>query len=162
MRKLAIYGWALDKHRAPKNLLETFTREREGVDVVEQWQLKRDLFLEMKDLALKQKELVSEERMDLFSKLSGRRQGIQRKISSMKINGPATGNAKESRIRTLKAECARIIESIQEIDGEIERLLSEKRDALMEEIKAVRRGRRALKGYGGKRKKVPRFIDTRG
>jgi len=107
--------------------------------VIEQWQLKRDLFLEMKDLALKQKELASEERMDLFTKLSGRRQGIQRKISSMKINGPATGNAKESRIRTLKAECARIIESIQEIDGEIERLLSEKRDALMEEIKAVRR-----------------------
>lgn len=133
----------------------------------EPWHLKRDLFLEMKDLALKQQEVLREDRMDLFFGLSAQRNGLQRKITANEgrlkkhRTGPPAAS-KDPRIPPIAGEVTRIIESIQDIDQQIESFVREKRDALAGEIKGLRDGKKALKGYGGKAIRNPRFIDTKG
>jgi len=59
-----------------------------------------------------------------------------------------------------------VIQSIQEIDREIEEIILKKRTDLILEIKNLRQGQKALRGYGGgyggKSAGNPKFIDRRG
>jgi hypothetical protein len=126
-----------------------------------------DLFLEMKDLAQRQREILSEDRMDLFLDLSAKRDRVQQKISagqrrykeSFNQHAPPPGANKN---RALSEEISRIIKSIQDIDREIETLIYEKRDGLLSDMRGLRHGQKALKGYGGKPLRPPRFIDRKG
>lgn len=138
-----------------------------AVESMEYWYGKRDLFLEMRDLALKEQESVIEDRMDNFRDLAVKRDGLQREITArekrMKTLPKAPLNPlKGPRVHDLAEEISRIIASIQDIDRQIEDFIAGKKEALLMEIKSLRGGKRALKGYGGKGKRDPRFIDTQG
>lgn len=127
----------------------------------------RDLFLEMKDIARRQKDMVTEDRMDRFLELSKQREELQRKISAgspraeryVDTTRRAPGNG---RVRSIEDDVIHIIRSIQDIDRQIETFVTEKRDRLLNDINGLRKGRKALKGYGGRTKRNPRFIDTQG
>lgn len=128
---------------------------------------KRDLFLEMKDIALRQKDMVTEERIDRFLELSRQREGLQRKISAGETRAKGLIHRSpdapgDGRARSIADDVTRIIQSIQDIDRQIESFVSENRDRLLNEIRGLRKGQKALKGYGGRTKKNPRFIDTKG
>ena len=128
---------------------------------------KRDLFLEMKDIAQRQKDMVTEDRMDRFLELSRQREGVQRKISSgaTRAKGPIDRSPEapgDDRTRSIANDVTRIIQSIQDIDRQIEAFVSENRDRLLVDIGGLRKGRKALKGYGGRTIRNPRFIDTKG
>ncbi len=129
---------------------------------------KRDMFLEMEAIARRQKDMVTEDRMDRFLELSRQREELQQRISSFRpraerfIGGlhDASGNG---RVRALKEDVTRVIQSIQDIDRQIEAFVSEKRDGLLHDIRGLRKGRKAVKGYGGRAApRPPRFIDTKG
>ena len=127
----------------------------------------RELFKEMKELAVKQEKLISEDQIGKFLTLSNRREGLKREISRnsnryarLGKNGTDKGIKKEK--DALSREIADVIGSIQEVDRRIEKFILEKRDGLMEEVKKMRKGRKALKSYGGKPKTTPRFITRKG
>jgi len=128
---------------------------------------KRDLFLEMKDIAQRQMDMATEDRMDRFLELSKQREGLQHKISTgatlakgrIDRSPDAPGNG---RARSIADDVTRIIQSIQDIDRQIETFVSENRDRLLNDIRGLRKGQKALKGYGGRTKRNPRFIDTEG
>lgn len=127
----------------------------------------RDLFLEMKELALRQREVVTADRIDLFRDLAARRERIRQKISlndnrRRRGAGPSPDPAAREKIRSLSEEISGIIKSIQDIDRDIETSLSRGRTELLREISDLRQGRKALKGYGMKAARVPRFIDKQG
>lgn len=137
------------------------------MESLDYWYGKRDLFLAMKDLALKQKESVMEGHMDLFKKRTAKRDGLQREMASKEKTMKAMSKAPaspptEPKTRELAEEISGIIASIQDIDRQIETFISGKQEDLLMEMKALRGGKKALKGYGGKNKRVPRFIDTQG
>ena len=125
------------------------------------------LFIKMRELALKQRELVLDNRMDAFLDLTSRRERLQNEISAnrekykrcMRNNGHRLSDRKTGAIFM---EIANVIRSIQDTDIKIEECITEKRKELLSEIKGLRKGRKALKGYGGKSGKRPRFIDQRG
>ena len=128
---------------------------------------KRDLFLEMKEIARRQKDMATEDRMDRFLELSKQREGIQRKISAVatRAKGPIDRSPDapgDGRARSIADDVTRIIQSIQDIDRQIETFVSENRDRLLNDIRGLRKGQKAMKGYGGRTIRNPRFIDTEG
>ncbi len=128
---------------------------------------KRDFFLEMKNLAQKQKDLVMENEMDLFFELSRKREDLQRTISAHNTRAGKHANGspdapRAGKVRSLVDDVARIIKSIQDIDRQIETFIQNNRDRLLNDIRGLRKGQKALKGYGARTIKNPRFIDTEG
>jgi len=121
------------------------------------------LFAKMKELATRQRELLSNDQVEAFLRLITEREKLQYEISS---------NEKRYRQRARVGPTAKThavardimdwIHSIQETDREIEELLAEKKDQILMDAKALRRGQHALRGYGGKAPKAPRFIDKEG
>ena len=124
-----------------------------------------DLFLEMKELAKKQKALILDDQSEAFLELSLQRDRLQREISDYEgkyrtIMKDRPANRMEKRESTISREIMDAIKSIQEIDRKIEELVLEKRNGLFSDIKNIRHGQKALKGYGGKSSEGgPRFID---
>ena len=55
-----------------------------------------------------------------------------------------------------------MIRSIQETDKNIEETLTQKKDLFSSEIKQIRKGQRAIRGYGGNLAPSPRFISRQG
>ncbi len=114
------------------------------------------LFGKMKELALKQHSSLQEERMDLFSQLSRERERLRSKIF---VNETETGPRKEMKgnlepnLRKKAMEMVELIRVIQEIDNRTKEMLIRKKDVLVSEIREIRRGKRAVKGYGS-----PRFV----
>ena len=128
---------------------------------------KRNLFLEMKGLAERQREAVVEERMNLYFDLTAHRKALQQKISAHEppAGTPAHGSPVDpgdGRPHSLANEVAQIIQSIQEIDRQIGAFVTEKKAALLQEIRGMRKGQQALRGYGGMSTRNPRFIDKKG
>lgn len=126
-----------------------------------------DQFNEMKALADKQKALLSEDRIDLFLRVGAEREKLRQKISTLerrykRSSGEYPPLPFEGKNRSRAEEMARTIRSIQDIDREIVALLHEKRGRLLTEIRGLRHGQKALKGYGGKSPLQARFIDKQG
>ena len=114
------------------------------------------LFSKMKELALKQHSSLKEERMDLFSQLSRERERLRSKIFVNETEpGPRKGlkGNLEPNLRKKAMEMVELIRVIQEIDNRTKEMLIRKKDALVTEIREIRRGKRAVKGYG-----LPRFV----
>lgn len=125
------------------------------------------LFRRMKDLAARQNALLSEDNMDMFLNLANERAGIQREIAAnqKRQNAPYDTSLKEAageKTNTLRAKMAEEIQSIEKLDGKAQEVLQQKRDALLSEIKNLRKGQRAMKGYGAKSARDPKFIDSQG
>ena len=125
------------------------------------------LFRRMKDLAARQNALLSEDNMDMFLNLANERAGIQREIAAnqKRQNAPYDTSLKEAageNTNALRAKMAEEIQSIEKLDGKAQEVLQQKRDALLSEIKNLRKGQRAMKGYGAKSARDPKFIDSQG
>jgi len=129
-----------------------------------------ELFRKMRRLAERQKGLVANEedfKLTRFLDLTAQREHLQAEISAatpqpMTPEGFAEGSPPKRPSAPLAPEIAEVIHSIKEVDREIEELLSERREALYLEIKNIRQGRNAMRGYRGKTSKRPRFIDKEG
>jgi len=127
----------------------------------------RELFKEMKELAVKQEKLISEDQIGNFLSLSNRREGLRHEISRnnnryARLGKKVTGKGGKKEKDALSRDIADVIRSIQEVDQRIEKFILEKREDLLNEVKKMRKGRKALKSYGRKSKTSPRFITRKG
>lgn len=124
----------------------------------------RDLYIIMKELAIEQERLITEDQIDDFLAISLRRERLQREISHN--DKKHKKNNMENKVRdgmdSLSLEIADIIKSIQEVDQKIEKLLFEKKEDLLIDIKNYRKGKKALRGYSAKQSVDPRFINQQG
>jgi hypothetical protein len=122
------------------------------------------LYKRMKDLALRQELTLSRDRMDLFFQLANQREQIRQRIvdNEKRLGSPGErprGGVLNGRTRSLAAEIVEVIRSIQEIDRKTEEFFFGQRDSLLAEIRDLRAGQKALKGYGGRSPRGARFID---
>jgi hypothetical protein len=132
----------------------------------ERLRLDLDLFGQLKDLAEKQRDALTADRLDEFMLHSSRRQSIQNAISANRKRQQTTvipGGKRGGEPRDEIARVIQIIETIREMDKEIERLICLKRESLMSQMKEIRHGQKALRGYG-KPNRDPggRFFESRG
>jgi hypothetical protein len=129
-----------------------------------QWDL--DLYDQMKKLAEKQRDALMADRLDEFMLHCSRRRSIQNAISANRKAKQTTvipGGIKGGKSRNEMTRVVQIIEAIQEMDKEIEGLISLKREALMSQMKEIRHGQKALRGYGKPNRDVGgRFFESRG
>jgi lipopolysaccharide biosynthesis regulator YciM len=132
----------------------------------ERLRLDLDLFGQMREQAEKQRDALMADRLDEFMLHASLRQSIQKAISASRKGNRATEMSAAKRGTALPGEITQaiqIIEAIQETDKEIEGLIALKREALMSQMKEIRHGRKALRGYG-KPNQDPggRFFESRG
>jgi hypothetical protein len=123
------------------------------------------LFCKMKELALKQQTSLEEDRLDLFSQLSRERERIRSKIT---IHQTATvlskgkkGGQAEADSRKRAMEILEVIQVIQDIDTRIRETLLRKKDALVTEIREIRKGKKAVRGYGKRFMRPAKFVDQK-
>jgi hypothetical protein len=124
----------------------------------------------MKQLAEQQRGLVvNQEDFEVarFLDLAAKREHLQTEISAvteqpMTTKGYGDGSSSKTKSTPLPPELDEVISAIRAVDREIEEFLSERREALYLEIKSIRRGRNAMRGYRGKTQERPRFIDKEG
>ena len=125
-----------------------------------------DLFKKMKTLALDQEQCVMDDRLDDFMSHAEKRNGIMDEISIIyqKYREIPNKNRKKGAKtfeNSLSLEISEMIQSIQDTDKRIEELLKRNKNGLFDEIRSFKKGKNAIKGYGEKGKKIPRFIDRR-
>lgn len=125
-----------------------------------------DLYHQLKNLAEKQRNALTADRLDEFILHSSRRQSIQNALSANRKAQPTKvppGTKTGGKSRNEINRGIRMIEAIQEIDTEIERLISLKREILISRMKDLRRRQKALRGYGKpNRDPAGRFFEFRG
>jgi len=68
----------------------------------------------------------------------------------------------EQKLAGIIEEIRGITKEIMDMDGIIEEKLKSKKDQIHDQLKKVRQGRKALKGYAPKRRHIPRYIDRKG
>ncbi len=132
----------------------------------EKLRLDLDLFGQMREQAKKQRNALMADRLDEFMLHTSLRQSIQKAISANRKGDRVARMSAAKRGAALPGEVTQaiqIIEAIQETDKEIEGLIALKREALMSQMKEIRLGRKALRGYG-KPNQDPagRFFESRG
>ena len=127
----------------------------------------RNIFKKMKEIALKQEEHISGDEIEKFIDLSRKRERLQREITASnrrsgiftKKDGDGLNRDKND---SLSMEIVDVIRSIQETDQRIEKLIIDKKEDTLLYINKIRKGRRAIKGYGEKRLSSPKYIKKRG
>jgi len=101
----------------------------------------------------------------LFSK----REKILAKISahaeergtlSEKVNKPNANE--EEKLAGIIEEIREMTKEVMDMDGKIEEKLKVEKDQIHDQLKKVRQGRKALKGYAPKRRHIPRYISKKG
>ena len=122
------------------------------------------LFKKIKELADRQKDLLLKDRLDSFLSLLTQRNQIQRKID--KENRLMEKESKHSNSEPLRdnggsvaLQITDIISSIQETDKKIEEMILERKSGLISEIRALRHGKKVVRGYGAKTGYAPKYID---
>ena len=78
---------------------------------------------------------------------------------SEKVNKPNVNE--EQRLAGIIKEIREITKEIVDMDGEIEENLKAKKDRIHDQLKKVRQGRKALKGYAPERRRIPRYISKK-
>ena len=137
------------------------------LNTIELLEIKKNNFKKIKSLANQQEELVLSDRMQEYLYLSAKRDRIKNEIESDHKKYSSVfekADRKERKMAmTINKEISEVIESIMDIDKRIEKLISEKRTEVLDEIKGLKKGRTAVKGYGSKKAQPqPRFIKTVG
>jgi hypothetical protein len=125
------------------------------------------LFKKMKDLAARQNALLSEEHMDMFFNLASQREHIRHEIGANEEKyGALCAKSHDEdmgeQTRSLRTQIADVLQSIKELDRKTEEFFLQKREALFSEIRDLRKGQRAMKGYGAKSPRGSRFVDRQG
>ena len=109
------------------------------------------LFIKMRELAMKQRELVLDKQIDAFLDLSSQRERLQNEISANREKykgcmGNNSNRLSDQKAGAISKEIADVIQSIQDTDIKIEKFITEIRKELLSEIKGLRQGRKAIKG----------------
>ncbi|MEW6667026.1 MAG: flagellar export chaperone FlgN [Thermodesulfobacteriota bacterium] len=126
------------------------------------------LYRRMKDLAAQQETCLSEDRLDLFLQLANQREQLRLQIAANEkkrrsILKDSSERKQGAPAPYLVADIADVIRSIQEIDRKTEEFVFLRREALLSEMGSLRKGRKAVRGYGGRTGTgPPRFIDRKG
>jgi hypothetical protein len=125
------------------------------------------LFKKMNDLAARQNALLSEGHMGMFFNLANQREQIQHEIGANEkrdrgLSPRPLDEAMREKTHALSREIADVIRSIQDVDEKTEEFFLRERDALFSEIRDLRKGQRAMRGYGGKSPRGAKFIDWHG
>jgi hypothetical protein len=132
----------------------------------ERLRLDLDLFGQMRKLAEKQRDALMADRLDEFMLHSSRRQSLQNAISANRKRQRTTvipGGKRDGKSPDEISRVIQTIEAIREMDKEIEGLISLKREALMSQMKELRHGQKALRGYGKPNRDLGgRFFESRG
>lgn len=138
----------------------------EATDILE---IKKDNFKKMKRLAEEQEKIAlsHDSRMKEFLILSDKRERLRNEIDSdnKKYDALSLGNSRKEdreKTRSINMEIYEIIESIQELDERIERLVTEKKNNILKDISRLRKGQNAVRSYGQRAKNQPRFLERRG
>jgi hypothetical protein len=121
----------------------------------------------MKKVAEEQSSLIYADDEDAFLKTSALRNKLQQRITAnvklydTLVRESSPGHI-DSQYEALKRKTIALIREIEEIDCDMERLIHKRREGLMMELKKARNNQRALRGYGGRKKKAARFIQRKG
>ena len=130
----------------------------------------RAIFKEIKRLAIKQEEILLDQEdgqiFDFLSLATKREHLLHEIFANEKKYNRLTGGRPDKimagKIHNLSQQISMIIESIQKTDNNLEKILVREKNSLMVDIKNVKMGRKALKGYGRYAPKRSRFMDKQG
>jgi len=112
---------------------------------------------------------VEQGKIEDLEPLFSKRKKILAKISvheegagalSEKVNKPNADE--EEKLAGIIEEIREITKKVMDMDGKIEEKLKSKKDRIHDQLKKVRQGRKALKGYAPKRRHIPRYISKKG
>jgi hypothetical protein len=126
----------------------------------------RTYFQNMKALAENEKEALRGGDMDGLLRIVKEREQLQVQIDTLEQHGREEtgpgwwkGAGSGENPDAVVSEISVIISQIQDMDRETEAFLKSRRNQITEEIHKMRKGRKALKGYGGRRTGVSRFVE---
>jgi hypothetical protein len=122
------------------------------------------LYKRMKELAAQQETCLLEDRLDLFLQLADQREQLRLKITANEkkqesLLRESFAGKRETPVPLPAADIADVIRSIQETDRKTEELMLMRKEAFVSELKGIRNGRKAVRGYGGKSPRCARFVD---
>ena len=137
------------------------------MNIIEILELKKINFEKIKSVADQQEKLVCDGLMQDYLQLSVKRDRIKNEIDSdsKKYRYGFEKAAKKERemAMSINKDISEVIESIMDVDKRIEQLINEKKKDVIDEIKGLKKGRTAVKGYSSKKKHIQaRFIKTVG
>ncbi len=137
------------------------------MDIIELLEIKKSNFEKIKSLADQQEKLLNDDLMKDYLQLSEKRDRLKNEIDADNkkhryiIKG--AGRKEREVAISMNREISEVIESIMDVDKRIEQLVREKKKDVLDEIKGLKKGRTAVKGYGHKKGQAqPRFIKTVG
>jgi hypothetical protein len=125
-----------------------------------------ELFKSMKAAAEDQKALLMKADVKDFMDLYAHREVLQHRIDLQEkkvevVPAADRDGQRDRKIRSIREEIAEVIRAIRSIDREVETLVRKERKRILDEVKDLRHGQRALKGYGGRTAKPPKFVSTK-
>ena len=114
-------------------------------------EIKKDNLKKIKNLADKQEQLISDDQIEEFLTIFGKRKRIEREIESDQkkyrhLFDQADGKEREV-ASSFNNEISEVIRSIIDVDKKIEQMVAEKKDSILSEIKGLKKGRSAVKEY---------------
>ena len=123
-----------------------------------------ELYSRMKELAVQQRDMLSENQMDRFIQLLARRKRIKQGIMDAERRWNLLSDKKASTSINPQHEMWRtkikaIIAEILHIDRDIRHVLTKERKDILTHINGLRGGQKALQGYGPRTAKYPKFVD---
>ena len=137
------------------------------MNIIELLEIKKNNFKMIQSIAEQQESMVNDDLMQDYLQSMAKRDRLKKEIDAdskkyKNISEQADRREREM-ARSMNREIAEVIESIMDIDKRIEALIKEKKKDVLEEIKGLKKGRTAVKGYGQKKGQAqPRFIKTIG
>ena len=137
------------------------------MNIFELLEKKKNKFEKIKNLADEQERLVCDNLMQDYFHLSGKRDRIKNEIDSdnkkYRYVFERVDRKEREKAISINREISEVVESIMDVDRRIEELVSEKKKDVLDEIKVLKKGRTAVKGYGNKKTHArARFIKTVG
>lgn len=137
------------------------------MNIIELLEIKKNNFEKIKTLADEQKKLICVDLIQDYLHLAVKREHIKNEIDSdnkkYRYVFERADRKEREMAMSINREISEVIESIMDVDKRIEQLVSEKKKDVLDEIKGLRKGRTAVKGYGSKKAHAqPKFIKTVG
>jgi hypothetical protein len=128
---------------------------------------KLDLFRKIKDVATELEKDLSEGKWDAFQDLQRKRDRLQRDVSRKdrdlaRFRRKGMKVSLDQKSRRITGEIIDLIQMIQAIDEKINKQVLKERENIFKEIKNVRQGQKAMRGYGRRAGGDPKFINWRG
>lgn len=122
---------------------------------------------EMKDLVERQISLIRQDRPEMTFALAARSRKLEHQVSENTrrcelLLGDRPVQAKHQRLQALLVETQKAMKVVLGLNREMEALLLKEREMLLSEILKLRKGHKALQGYGAGIQRRPRFIETQG